>query len=163
MLNEKILKFESEFADYFNFRLIKTVKSTILDNELSEIIMLNDFVIISLLSKKNISCPFSIYYGIRKSVGYYSLLINNRAIIYNYEHFYCYDLFEKELVHFFSNEVRQEIFKDSKGNLIYADYFVKDYKNEHEFSFREYYNNKWTNIFGLKRTQKSTHYFEPWI
>lgn len=163
MFSTEILKLESEFSDYFNFQLIKTIKSSIIDYERSEIVMLNDFIIISLLSNNNISCPFSIYYGVRNSLGYYSLIINKKAIVYNYEHFSSYELFEKELIYFFSNKVRQETLKDKNGDIVYSDYFVKNYNDKHEFFFREYNTAKWTNFFRAKKTKISIHYFEPWI
>lgn len=163
MFYEELFKVENEFKALFDFKILHKIKEAQLDVELSSILVNNDFIIVNLVGKEEQFCPLNIYYGINLSIGYYSLYLNGKAIVYNYEKFDTFSIFENELYHFFSTPITSEMLMTLDNTKIYTDYFINDYEKKKSFSFREYHNKIWWNFLGLKKTKKKTSSYLAWL
>ncbi len=156
-------KVENCYQSLFNLKIVYEINKDKIDLSASEVLSNDDFVIIKLRSHSDDFCPFDIYLGVNASKNHYSIYLNGKAIVYNYEEFETYAAFEKELCYFLSSSIQAEIVTDKNNQKIYSDYKVPAKDGKISFSFREYHNKGWTNFLGLKKTTKQTKNYAPWL
>jgi hypothetical protein len=160
MFNSILKDISYTFENQFDFRTIKGIPKEKIDEKRSSITISDDFLIINIVSMFDRCCPFNIYYGINNAMGRYSILINNKAIIYNYEEFLPLD-FEEELSIFLTNIVTAIITKTARDKILYIDYCIM-YKKIGRMKFREYHENNFFKLFAIRKIKKSI-LFEPWV
>ena len=163
MFYDELKKREESYRFLFNLKLVHEIQKNKIDPFASKVLTNDDFIIIKLRSRDDDSCPTDIYLGINKSRNYYSIYLNEKANVYNYEMFDDYKAFEDELYYFLSSPIEEEIISDKNGDKIYADYNVPAKNGKTPFSFRRYYNKTWTNFLGLKKNKKEIRNYSPWL
>jgi len=163
MFYDELKRIEDSYQSLFDLKVIYDIQKEKVNLLESEATNNEDFLIIKLRDCNEVSCPIDIYLGINKSRGRYSIFLNGKANVYNYEEFETYAAFEEELKYFLSVPIQVETITDNSDLKIYSDYTIPAKDGKVPFSFREYHNKTWTNFLGLKKTKKLIKNYAPWL